>query len=84
MFSKPSDEKIEPDTTEAESKNTSSDSDSTNKLEDIHFSEADIIKAIDSMPNHSAPGPDKFPSIVLKQCKHELATPLYNVHSVDT
>ena len=29
------------------------------------------------MPNHSAPGPDKFPSILLKQCKNELATPLY-------
>ena len=88
MFSKPSEEKSTRDTSEVESEDTGDtalNSDSTNKLEDIHFTEADIIKAIDSMPNHSAPGPDKFPSIVLKQCKDELATPLYILwrHSLD-
>lgn len=46
-------------------------------LEDFEFSESDIVKAIESMPNRSAPGPDKFPTIVLKQCKEELACPLY-------
>ena len=48
-------------------------------LEDMHFSESDIIKAIESMPSNSAPGPDKFPSIILKQCKNELAKPLYKL-----
>ena len=46
-------------------------------LEDIEFSNSDILKAIDSMPNHSAPGPDKFPSVILKKCKQELASALY-------
>ena len=94
MFSKPNVEKTisdsanpEPtnsDTTKTEPHDTNS-SDRTNTLEDIQFSETDIIKAIDSMPNYSAPGPDKFPSIVLKHCKHELSTPLYILwrHSLD-
>lgn len=48
------------------------------KLCDIQFNEEDIIiKAIASMSTRSSPGPDKFPSIILKQCKNELATPLY-------
>ena len=87
MFSEPSSEKNtnRSETEPEDTTDTTTNSDSTNKLEDIQFSEEDIIKAIDSMPNHSAPGPDKFPSIVLKQCKQELATPLYILwrHSLD-
>ena len=48
-----------------------------NTISDIEFSEHDIIKAIDAMPARSAPGPDKFPVIILKKCKQELALPLY-------
>ena len=36
-----------------------------------------INKQTTNKPTHSAPGPDKFPSILHKQCKQELATPLY-------
>ena len=70
MFSEPT------NPTEIDNEDANTNSDNATKLEDIEFSETDIIKAIDSMPNYSAPGPDKFPSIVLKQCKYELATPL--------
>jgi hypothetical protein len=49
----------------------------TPKLEDITFNEDDIINAINEIPLHSAPGPDKIPSILLKECKYQLATPLH-------
>ena len=71
VFSEPDEED-----TETQNDNVEENEDSPS-LEDIEFDEEDIIKAINSMPNHSAPGPDKFPSILLKQCKNELATPLY-------
>ena len=71
VFSEP-----EEQDTETQNDNVEENEDSPS-LEDIEFDEEDIIKAINSMPNHSAPGPDKFPSILLKQCKNELATPLY-------
>lgn len=47
------------------------------KIEDIQFTEQDIIDAIDEIPINSAPGPDRLPAFFLKQCKHELAKPLY-------
>ena len=49
----------------------------TPSIEDITFSEADIVGAIDEVSNNAAPGPDGFPAIMLKNCKHELAKPLY-------
>ena len=46
------------------------------QLVDITFTEEDVIHAINEIPLHSAPGPDKIPSILLKECKAQLASPL--------
>ena len=46
-------------------------------IEDIEFSEAHIINAINELGNKSAAGPDRFPAILLKNCKEALAKPLY-------
>ena len=56
------------------------------KLGDIDFTEQDIIDAIKLIPTNSATGPDKFPAIILKECKEELAKPLYTIwrKSLDT
>ena len=48
-------------------------------LDDIQFNEQDIIWAINQIPLHSAPGPDKIPSILLKECKKELAPALLTI-----
>ena len=45
-------------------------------LEDITFTEEDVINAINNIPLYSAPGPDKIPSILLKECKKEIAQAL--------
>ena len=45
-------------------------------LIDLTLSTEQIIKAIKEIPLNSAPGPDKVPAILLKECAHELATPL--------
>ena len=55
----------------------STEDNTANVLADIEFSEEDIIKAINAMPEKSSPGPDKFPSILIKKCKEELSIPLY-------
>ena len=57
-----------------------------NTLEDIEFTENDIIAAINLIPPQSAGGPDKFPACILKECKSELAKPLYQIwrKSMDT
>ena len=47
-----------------------------NILEDMDVTEQDVIKAIEDMQSSSAPGPDKFPSILLKECKEILAPPI--------
>ena len=52
----------------------------SNTIGDIQFSEEDIIKAIDELDTNSAPGPDRFPAIFLKKCKHKLAKPLYIIY----
>ena len=49
----------------------------TPHLNDFEFSEDDIISAIDKIRTSSAPGPDRFSAILLKNCKHNLAKPLY-------
>ena len=46
------------------------------ELNDIKVSEDDIIKAINSISTNSAPGPDKIPALLLKECKKELAPAL--------
>ena len=55
-------------------------------LEDIDFTPEDVIKAIDSIPSSSAPGPDKLPAAVLKSCKETLSYPIYRIwrKSLDT
>ena len=56
------------------------------ELSDIDFTEDDIINAIKLIPPNSAGGPDKFPAVILKQCKEELSKPLYLIwrSSLDT
>ena len=46
-------------------------------LSNIAFDEEDIIEAIDQISLTAAAGPDRFPAILLKMCKHSLAKPLY-------
>ena len=55
-------------------------------LEDIEFTVEDVKKAIDSIPNFAAPGPDKLPATLLKNCKEQLAYPIYKLwrKSLDT
>ena len=55
-------------------------------ISDINFTEADIRVAIADISPNSAPGPDRFPATMLKQCKEELSMPLYIIwrKSLDT
>ena len=45
-------------------------------LNHISITNEDVIKAINSIGTNSAPGPDKIPASVLKECKNEIAPPL--------
>ena len=45
-------------------------------ISDIEFNHSDFVKAIDELSPNAASGPDGFPSILLKKCKHSLAVPL--------
>ena len=47
-----------------------------NELLDITITTDDIVKAIKDIPPNAAPGPDKIPAILLKECVKELAEPL--------
>ena len=49
------------------------------KLLDFDFSADDLIQSIDEISENAAAGPDGFAAIFLKQCKQELATPLYTI-----
>ena len=48
-------------------------------IEDIDFSVEDVEEAIKSIPTFSAPGPDKFPAIILKECAKQLSYPLMKI-----
>ena len=48
-------------------------------LDDIVFTEEDIINAIDELRNNSASGPEGLAAILLKKCKKSLAKPLYSL-----
>ena len=48
-------------------------------LHDINFDHEDIIEAISEIPYSSASGPDRFPVLLLKNCKYSLAEPLYMI-----
>ena len=57
-----------------------------NAVEDLDFTPNDIIQAIDEVSMNSAPGSDRFPAVFLKNCKNQLAPPLYLIwrKSMDT
>ena len=46
-------------------------------LEDVSFSEVDLINAIDELSNTSSSGPDGVPAILMKKCKKTISRPLY-------
>ena len=48
-----------------------------NNLSDVDFTKEDIIEAINELAPAAAAGPDGFPALLLKKCKHILAHPLY-------
>ena len=52
--------------------------DTTNvpEFKDITFTEEDVIKAINELGINSAPGPDKIPAKLIKECKDQLAPAL--------
>ena len=53
--------------------------DSPEQLINISFSETEIIAAIDELTNNSSSGPDGIPAILLKNCKSEICTPIYQL-----
>ena len=56
------------------------------KLLDVKVTPADVIDAIAELNRSSAPGPDKFPSVILAECKEILADPISRMwqNSMDT
>merc|ERR1711909_145286 len=54
-------------------------------LDDIDFTQKSIIDAIKDVKNNAAPGTDRFPVVLLKECAEELSEPLYILwkHSLD-
>ena len=56
------------------------------ELHDIDFSADDLVEAISEISPSAAAGPDRFPAILLKECKSVLAVPLYIIwrKSLDT
>ena len=46
-------------------------------INDVVFTEEDIIAAIEELRNNSAAGPDGIAAILLKKCKDSLAKPLH-------
>lgn len=56
-----------------------SDNDQITTISDINFGEKDVIKAIDEIKENSTAGPDHVPAILLKKCKHSLATPISTI-----
>ena len=46
-------------------------------LDDIIFGEEDFVRAIGEVSARSASGPDRFPALLLRNCKVILAKPLY-------
>ena len=46
------------------------------QFDDIKITEQDVISAINEISLYSAPGPDKIPAILIKECKNEIAPAL--------
>ena len=59
---------------------------SESTISDIDFQPHHISEAIKEISTHSAPGHDCFPAVLLKECKDELAYPLFLIwrKSLDT
>ena len=57
-----------------------------NLLENITFTQEDIISAINEIDTYAACGEEDIPAIVLKNCKEELSYPIYKIwrESLDT
>ena len=72
-------QKVFSDPTKASTENIKVNENPEFKIEDIDFSVEDIKEAIESIPTFAAPGPDKFPAVILKECKNELSYPLYKL-----
>ena len=55
-------------------------------IDDIDITEEDLIVAIDEISSNAAPGPDRFPAVMLKECKKQLSKPLQIIwrKSLDT
>ena len=51
------------------------------KLHDITFTVVDVIKAIEEISPTASAGPDRYPALLLKNCKNALAKPLYLIWS---
>ena len=56
------------------------------EISDIEITKKDIIDAIKEIPSHAAPGPDKLPAAVLKECAEELSEGILKIwrKSLDT
>ena len=51
-------------------------------LEDFNFTVDDLISAIGEIGTHSSAGPDRFPAILLKNCRTTLVSSVH--HSVSS
>ena len=62
------------------------DQTSSHWLYNVTFDEEDIKEAIDQISSTAAAGPDRFPPLFLKMCKHSLIKPLFIMRrkSLDT
>lgn len=47
------------------------------KLDNIIFYKEDIVEAIEEISSTAAPGPDRYPAVLLKMCKNTLCFPLF-------
>ena len=56
------------------------------KLDDLEFTQQDIVDAISQMKTHSQGGADTWSALLIKNCKQELKLPLYIIwrKSLDT
>ena len=45
-------------------------------IEDIDLNEEELSAAINEVSSNAAPGPDRFPAVMLKKCKDQLCKPL--------
>ena len=49
------------------------------EISDIDFTTKDVIDAIKEIPTHAAPGPDKIPAVVLKECAEQLSEAILKI-----